>query len=165
MLTFPLPPFFFLTHIVFLCHLSDIRPWAWSLTFFPFLWSLCFSSSFVYFKNVTKYLPRVTTQVFIALMRFLLQRFRFRKVYLFLWAVLFPLSSRIVWCLLPILPYIYYSPFVPMQIFTPALSGGLVNIRSGFLAGIKRSICISKYPKFYASHFLGGILVYAKTIW
>ena len=41
----------------------------------------------------------------------------------------------------------------------------LIRTRSGLLAGIKWSVCISKSQKFYESHFQGWILVCAYTIW
>ena len=42
---------------------------------FLVLWSICFSSSLVHFKNVPKYLTRGTAQIFIPLIGFLLDSF------------------------------------------------------------------------------------------
>ena len=59
----------FLTHIISLCHLSDVRASEASFNFLVF-WSICLSSFLVYFRNGSKYLKR-TTQEFILLMRLL----------------------------------------------------------------------------------------------
>ena len=41
----------------------------------------------------------------------------------------------------------------------------LIMTRSGLLAGITLSICISNSREFYASHFLGSILVLQVLFW
>ena len=60
----------FLTRIVNLCHISDALRIVIS---FLVLRSICLSSSFAHSKNGPKYLTRETSQVFIPLVRFLLQ--------------------------------------------------------------------------------------------
>ena len=60
----------FVTHTVCLLHLLDVRPYAKS---WVILFSICWSSSLVHFKNGPEYLTRGTEHVFIPLMRFLLR--------------------------------------------------------------------------------------------
>ena len=63
---------------------------------FLILWSICLSSSLVYFKNGPDYLTRGTVQVFIFLMRFLFSRsFPVRLRYFFLFYFLFRLFDSV----------------------------------------------------------------------
>ena len=74
------------------------------------LWSSCWSSSYVHFKNGLEYLIRGTAQVFSLLMRFLLE-----TPFFFVWQtlLLFFLSSPLVWeCPLLILPRTYKIHFL-----------------------------------------------------
>ena len=52
-----------------LYHLWNVRSYASSWVFCV-LWSICWSSSLIHFKNSPKYLTRGTAQVFIPLIRF-----------------------------------------------------------------------------------------------
>ena len=78
------------------------------------LWSICFSSSFVHFKNVTEYLTRGTAQVFIPLIRFLPHSFVWSS-FLILLRHSFLIFSFISTCLMVsasnLLKYSYVSFF------------------------------------------------------
>ena len=52
--------------------LYDLKPYASSLVYFV-LWSICWNSSFIHFKNKPEYLTRLRAQDFIPLMRSRLQ--------------------------------------------------------------------------------------------
>ena len=67
-----LPPF--LIHVVCQHYLWDLISLCMVISFL-ILWSICLSSSRVYFKNSPEYLTRDTAQVFIPLIRFLLCSF------------------------------------------------------------------------------------------
>ena len=56
-----------------LCHLSDVKPCAWSLVYM-FFGPICLGYSLIQFKKGPEYITRGTAQVFILLMRFLLRR-------------------------------------------------------------------------------------------
>ena len=64
--------FFYLTRIVYLCHLWVVRPYASPLIFL-FSGPFCLSFSLVHFKNGSDYPTRTTAQVFSSLFSFPLQ--------------------------------------------------------------------------------------------
>ena len=78
MLVRPLPPSFLDTHSL---SISALGCKAWCIIInFLVLWSICLSSSLLHFKNGPKFLTRGTAQVFILLMRILLQSFVSRNL-------------------------------------------------------------------------------------
>ena len=67
--------YIFLTHRFCLCHISDVRPFAWLLVFL-FSGPICWSYFLVHFKNNPRYLTRRTAEVFNPFMIFLLKTIR-----------------------------------------------------------------------------------------
>ena len=91
----------FLIHIVCQCHLLCM------VISFLVLWSICLSSSLIYFKKGSEYLTRGTAQVFIPLIRLLQDSF---------------ISS----CFLVLLRYYYYCCCCSTyESFSSIVNGGL----------------------------------------
>ena len=67
-----------MTHIVCQHHLSDLKPYAWSLVFLV-LCSIYLRSSLIHFRNGSEYLTRGTAQVLKPFIRFLLYRLVLRS--------------------------------------------------------------------------------------
>ena len=86
MLASPLPRFW------------DVMLYAWSLVSL-FFWSICLSSSLVHFEKGPEYLTRDTAQVFIPLIRFLLDNFVSNSFLVLLWYT-FLIFSFISTCLM-----------------------------------------------------------------
>ena len=112
MLISPPPPSFLDTHSLSTLFLRCKA--LYRFLSFLVLWSICFRSSLVHFKNGPGYLTKGTAQVFIPQMRFLLcslvsSCFSFSWKALFLFFILSPI---VCWCPLPIFLRICRFPFL-----------------------------------------------------